>query len=170
MFDHKMPHVDFASVNIFSNRTRGFSFVSHPENGLSDAYLEISRYAFTTGQRSLRRDGRWDWESVLQYQRWPASVRPALPRREMGDPTHLRGSRLRGRPSQYHQKPSDLPGVVGSVAAVATVLTMSKVVYPSHASCLARQRNRVIRARPGSRRDIYIFTEILELIGSEEQS
>ena len=92
----------------------------------------------------------------------------------MGDPTHLRGPRLRGRPpchpSQHHQKPSDLPGVVGSVAAVATVPTMSKVVYPAHASCLARQRTRVIRARPGGRRDIYIFTELLELIGSEEQS
>jgi hypothetical protein len=48
------PVVDLASVKDDLTNTRsGFSFVKHPDNGLVDAYLDLSVKACTTRRKGL---------------------------------------------------------------------------------------------------------------------
>jgi hypothetical protein len=62
------PVVDLASVKDDLTNTRsGFSFVKHPDNGLVDAYLDLSVKACTTRRKRLSRQGRWDWEAIFSY-------------------------------------------------------------------------------------------------------
>jgi hypothetical protein len=62
------PVVDLASVKDDLTNTRsGFSFVKHPDNGLVDAYLDLSVKACTTRRKRLSREGRWDWEAIFSY-------------------------------------------------------------------------------------------------------
>ncbi|KAI3579730.1 hypothetical protein IWW34DRAFT_908946, partial [Fusarium oxysporum f. sp. albedinis] len=45
----------------------GFSFVSHPKNGLTDAYLELSLKACTNQASLLSRKGKWHCKAVLAF-------------------------------------------------------------------------------------------------------
>lgn len=53
--------------DILSNTTYGYSFVSDPANGLSDAYLELSKLACLTTTGALMTDDDWDRHAVRQY-------------------------------------------------------------------------------------------------------
>ena len=50
-----------------SNTQAGYSFVSDPANGLSDAYLELSRMACLATSDGLMTDNGWDYGAVRQY-------------------------------------------------------------------------------------------------------
>ncbi|KAH9203795.1 hypothetical protein DL95DRAFT_430566 [Leptodontidium sp. 2 PMI_412] len=52
-----------------ANTNYGVSFVQHPQNGLADAYLELSSKACTTRRDSLFKDRRWDWGAICQYEK-----------------------------------------------------------------------------------------------------
>lgn len=48
MFDN-LPEVDLGFIqDDMTNRRPGFSFVKHPQNGLADAYLQLSTWASTS--------------------------------------------------------------------------------------------------------------------------
>jgi hypothetical protein len=63
-----LPPVDLSQVkDEINNTSQGFSFVHHPGNHLSEAYLELSSRACTTRQNGLLREGRWNWKEVSFY-------------------------------------------------------------------------------------------------------
>jgi hypothetical protein len=63
-----LPAVDLSQVkDEISNTSYGFSFVHHPGNHLSEAYLELSTRACTTRRNGLLREGRWNWKAVFLY-------------------------------------------------------------------------------------------------------
>ncbi|KAI1525960.1 hypothetical protein PtrSN002B_011687, partial [Pyrenophora tritici-repentis] len=63
-----LPPVDLSQVkDEISNTSQGFSFVHHPGNRLSEAYLELSTRACTTRRNGLLRDGRWNWKAIFLY-------------------------------------------------------------------------------------------------------
>ncbi|PVH90819.1 hypothetical protein DM02DRAFT_510014, partial [Periconia macrospinosa] len=63
-----LPSVDLGEVkDEIGNTSLGFSFVHHPGNCLSDAYLELSTRACTTRRNGLLREGRWNWKAVFLY-------------------------------------------------------------------------------------------------------
>ena len=69
MFDLR-PNIDLISLkDDMMNAHSGFSFVQHPQNGLADAYLELSSKACTTRRGGLFKDGRWDWGAIFQYEK-----------------------------------------------------------------------------------------------------
>jgi hypothetical protein len=51
------------------NNQHGFSFVQHPANGLSDAYLQLLPRACAVPEGPLLTGNRWDRDAVLQYLR-----------------------------------------------------------------------------------------------------
>jgi hypothetical protein len=60
--------VDLASLkDNMASTAPGFSFVSHPANKLTEAYLALSVRACTNHLESLSRGGRWDWKAVCRY-------------------------------------------------------------------------------------------------------
>ncbi|KAL5371137.1 hypothetical protein DPSP01_014468 [Paraphaeosphaeria sporulosa] len=60
--------VDLSQVKDEIGNTRhGFSFVHHPGNQLSEAYLELSTRACTTRRNGLMREGRWNWKAIFLY-------------------------------------------------------------------------------------------------------
>jgi hypothetical protein len=62
MFD-VLPDINLETVkDDLTNKGHGFSFVTHPCNRLSDAYLEVSTRACTTRRNGLfnGKNGRWN--------------------------------------------------------------------------------------------------------------
>ncbi|KAH8749809.1 hypothetical protein BGZ57DRAFT_1019545 [Hyaloscypha finlandica] len=67
MFDLK-PAIDLAKVkDDMTNVQSGFSFVQHSKNGLTNAYLELSRRACNACGRGLFERGGWDWKAISLY-------------------------------------------------------------------------------------------------------
>ncbi|KAF1357150.1 hypothetical protein EJ07DRAFT_129553, partial [Lizonia empirigonia] len=63
-----LPPVDLSQVkDEISNTSQGFSFVYHPDNHLSEAYLELSTRACATRRNGLLREGRWNWKAIFLY-------------------------------------------------------------------------------------------------------
>lgn len=63
-----LPEVDLASVkDDMGNVTRGYSFLQHPANALSLAYLKLSTRACTAQRDGLLRGDRWDYKAVGDY-------------------------------------------------------------------------------------------------------
>lgn len=52
-----------------TNTQKGFSFIQHPDNGLTHVYLDLSIKACMTRRNGLFRNGRWDWQAVFIYRR-----------------------------------------------------------------------------------------------------
>ncbi|EWZ27911.1 hypothetical protein FOZG_18376 [Fusarium oxysporum Fo47] len=60
------PPCDLSSAkDDISNTTPGFSFVSHPKNDLTEAYLELSLKACTSQPSPLSRKGKWHRGAIL---------------------------------------------------------------------------------------------------------
>ncbi|KAH7190073.1 hypothetical protein DER44DRAFT_851671 [Fusarium oxysporum] len=73
------PPCDLSSVkDDMSNTTHGFSFVSHPKNGLTDAYLELSLKACTNQASPLSRKGKWHRKAVLAFFKKEEAMREVL--------------------------------------------------------------------------------------------
>ncbi|PVH91213.1 hypothetical protein DM02DRAFT_501558, partial [Periconia macrospinosa] len=53
-----------------SDTTAGYSFVMDPANGLSEAYLELSRRACLATVNGLMTDDAWDMTAVRRYLDW----------------------------------------------------------------------------------------------------
>jgi hypothetical protein len=65
-----LPPLDLSQVkDEISNTSQGFSFVHHPGNYLSEAYLELSTRACTSRRNGLLREGRWNWKAIFLYLR-----------------------------------------------------------------------------------------------------
>ncbi len=55
------PVIDLANIkDDLSNTQYGFSFIQHPANKLTDAYLTLSTNACTAHRNGLFRENRWD--------------------------------------------------------------------------------------------------------------
>ena len=62
------PPLDLTRVkDNMADTAHGFSFVTHPQNGLADAYTELSFRACTDQATPLSRNGRWDHKAVFAY-------------------------------------------------------------------------------------------------------
>jgi hypothetical protein len=73
------PPCDLGSIkDDMANTTHGFSFVSHPKNGLAEAYLELSLKACTNQVGPLSRKGRWDQKAILAYLKKEEALREVL--------------------------------------------------------------------------------------------
>ena len=69
MFEWK-PWISLDEVrDNFNDRSAGFSFVQHPGNHLTKAYLDLANLACEIGPQSLSRRGTWDWEAVFRYRK-----------------------------------------------------------------------------------------------------
>ncbi|KAK5292262.1 hypothetical protein LTR16_001987 [Cryomyces antarcticus] len=69
MFDLD-PVIDLAKLkDDMTNVQSGFSFVQHPDNGLADAYLDLSAKACTSRRDGLLREDRWDWKAIFLYRK-----------------------------------------------------------------------------------------------------
>ncbi|KAH8591171.1 hypothetical protein B0O99DRAFT_719407, partial [Bisporella sp. PMI_857] len=67
MFDW-MPEVDLSRVrDDMSNKRQGYSFIQHPANDLSMAYLTLSTRACTAQGDGLLQGDRWDFKAVSEY-------------------------------------------------------------------------------------------------------
>ncbi|KAH7187938.1 hypothetical protein BKA60DRAFT_527511 [Fusarium oxysporum] len=78
MYDWK-PSLDLTSIkDDLTNTTHGFSFVTHPRNGLAEAYLKLSFKACTSLSNPLLRKGRWDQKAVLAFWKKEEALRAAL--------------------------------------------------------------------------------------------
>jgi hypothetical protein len=65
-----LPDVNLEQIkDDLTNKGRSFSFVNHPRNRLSYAYLELSTRAYTARRNGLfdGKKGRWNWEAVFRY-------------------------------------------------------------------------------------------------------
>jgi hypothetical protein len=63
-----LPPVDLCQVkDEIGNTSQGFSFVQHPGNDLSEAYLELSTRACTIRRNGLFKDGCWNWKAIFHY-------------------------------------------------------------------------------------------------------
>jgi hypothetical protein len=63
-----LPEVDLHRVkDDLQNRKSGFSFVCHPDNHLSEAYLSLSMKACTAELNGLMTHGTWNRPAVMQY-------------------------------------------------------------------------------------------------------
>ncbi|KAH8800209.1 hypothetical protein F5884DRAFT_624443, partial [Xylogone sp. PMI_703] len=61
--------VDLTKIKDDMTETRnGYSFVYHPDNGLSHAYLDLAKQACTT-RGGLFKNGQWDWKAIFPYQK-----------------------------------------------------------------------------------------------------
>ncbi|KAH6689250.1 hypothetical protein BKA61DRAFT_533280, partial [Leptodontidium sp. MPI-SDFR-AT-0119] len=73
------PSVDLSQVkDDMSNTLRGYSFLQHPANGLSTAYLTLSTRACTAQGDGLLRGDKWDHKSVAEYLRGTESFQRDL--------------------------------------------------------------------------------------------
>ncbi|EXL52797.1 hypothetical protein FOCG_08558 [Fusarium oxysporum f. sp. radicis-lycopersici 26381] len=73
------PPCDLASVkDDMANTTHEFSFVSHPKNGLAEAYLELTLKACTSQADSLSRKGRWNQKAIFEYLKKEEALRENL--------------------------------------------------------------------------------------------
>ncbi|KAH7471991.1 hypothetical protein FOMA001_g13814 [Fusarium oxysporum f. sp. matthiolae] len=73
------PPCDLASVkDDMANTTHEFSFVSHPKNGLAEAYLELTLKACTSQADSLSRKGRWNQKAIFDYLKKEEALRENL--------------------------------------------------------------------------------------------
>jgi hypothetical protein len=64
------PVIDLQKVkDDLTNTKNGFSFVQHPANKLTDAYLDLSRKACTTRRNGLFRGNQWDWKAISLYRK-----------------------------------------------------------------------------------------------------
>jgi hypothetical protein len=62
------PPVDLNKVHDdLSNQRQGFSFVHHPANGLTDAYLQLSTRAYMASKDGLLHKERWISRAVSRY-------------------------------------------------------------------------------------------------------
>lgn len=78
MFD-VLPDVDLAKVrDDLTNMNRGFSFVQHQANQLSNAYLDLSARACTTRRNGLLKDGCWNWNAIYLYMKKKEALLEAL--------------------------------------------------------------------------------------------
>jgi len=69
MYD-RLPQVDFIKLkDELCNTRRGFSFVFHPENGLTNAYLQLLTRACMDRADGLLSNNQWDREAVFRYLR-----------------------------------------------------------------------------------------------------
>jgi hypothetical protein len=63
-----LPRVDLNRVrDEMSNARQGYSFIQHPANDLSTAYLTLSTRACTAQRDGLLREDRWDFKAVSEY-------------------------------------------------------------------------------------------------------
>jgi hypothetical protein len=73
------PEVDLGSVkDNLTNRGHGYSFVTHPPNGLVEAYTELSFQACTSERHSLSKNGTWPRNEVHTYLKKEKTYREAL--------------------------------------------------------------------------------------------
>jgi hypothetical protein len=73
------PPCDLSSIkDDMANTTHGFSFVSHPKNGLGEAYLELSLKACTSQADSLLHKGRWNQKAIFEYLKKEEALRENL--------------------------------------------------------------------------------------------
>ncbi|KAF5261492.1 hypothetical protein FOXYS1_7818, partial [Fusarium oxysporum] len=78
MYDWQPP-LDLTSIkDDLTNTTHGFSFVTHPRNGLVDAYLKLSLKACTSLSNPLSRRGIWDRKAVFAYWKKEEALREVL--------------------------------------------------------------------------------------------
>jgi hypothetical protein len=64
------PQIDLGLVkDDMTNAQGGFSFIQHPDNGLSKAYLDLSIKACTIRRNGLFREDRWDWKAIWRYEK-----------------------------------------------------------------------------------------------------
>jgi hypothetical protein len=62
------PSIDISTLrDVLSDISYGYSFVTDPANGLTDAYLELSRRACLSDAEGLLTDDDWDTRPVCQY-------------------------------------------------------------------------------------------------------
>jgi hypothetical protein len=63
-----LPSVDLNQIkDDMSNTACGYSFVEHPDNDLSTAYLSLSTRVCTAQGDGLLRGDRWDLKAVSEY-------------------------------------------------------------------------------------------------------
>jgi hypothetical protein len=63
-----LPEVDLNRVrDDLSNTRQGYSFIQHPTNDLTSAYLNLSTRACTAPDNCLLNDNGWDYEAVYRY-------------------------------------------------------------------------------------------------------
>jgi hypothetical protein len=73
------PLIDLAKVkDDLTNTKYGFSFVQHPANKLTDAYLDLSTKACTTRRNGLFRENRWDWKAIFHYRKKAESLQEMI--------------------------------------------------------------------------------------------
>ncbi|KAH7112035.1 hypothetical protein EDB81DRAFT_671170 [Dactylonectria macrodidyma] len=73
------PDIDLAKIkDDMTNSDRGFSFVTHPENNISTAYLELFKRACTSRHEPLSRKDCWNWQAVYKYLKKEESFREYL--------------------------------------------------------------------------------------------
>uniref|UniRef100_A0A0D2XRY5 Uncharacterized protein n=2 Tax=Fusarium oxysporum (strain Fo5176) TaxID=660025 RepID=A0A0D2XRY5_FUSOF len=73
------PPCDLSYVkDDISNTTHGFSFVSHPKNDLTEAYLELSLKACTSQASPLSRKGKWHHGAILAFLKKEEALREIL--------------------------------------------------------------------------------------------
>ncbi|KAG7408489.1 hypothetical protein Forpe1208_v012076 [Fusarium oxysporum f. sp. rapae] len=78
MYDWQ-PSLDLTSIkDDLTNTTHGFSFVTHPRNGLVEAYLKLSLKACTSLSNPLSRKGSWDRKAVFAYWKKEEALREVL--------------------------------------------------------------------------------------------
>ena len=74
-----LPEVDLASVkDDMSNIIQGYSFLQHPANRLSLAYLKLSTRACMAQRDGLLRGDRWDYMAVGDYLKTAESLQKYL--------------------------------------------------------------------------------------------
>jgi hypothetical protein len=63
-----LPSVNLSQIkDDMSNTACGYSFLEHPDNDLSAAYLALSTRACTAQGDGLLRSDRWDLKAVSEY-------------------------------------------------------------------------------------------------------
>jgi hypothetical protein len=75
------PAIDLEKIwdGVVENK-KGFSFVHHPANNLSRAYMDLSDLACKTrcGLGGLSRNGTWDWQAVFRYEKNDNALREMI--------------------------------------------------------------------------------------------
>jgi hypothetical protein len=67
MYDWQPPCEMTKLQDRLLNVANGYSFVSDPENGLSNAYMELSRLACLAASDGLMTDDDWNMDAVRRY-------------------------------------------------------------------------------------------------------
>lgn len=78
MYDWQPPvELKFVKDSL-ANTSHGFSFMSDPQNGLSEGHLALSLKACTSQSNRLSRSGGWDWGAVTVYFKQEEAFRECL--------------------------------------------------------------------------------------------